>query len=124
MMRLLAAGIIYPISNSQWVSLVQVVPKKFGMIVMKNRHDEMVQPSSARHQKPKPKASQPGRDSAHAGIPVRLGTEKPKVIRGDRLEHQRTLVDLNLSILASRGESSPSSMAIVVEDGIIESRPC
>ncbi|RDY11679.1 hypothetical protein CR513_03612, partial [Mucuna pruriens] len=54
----------------------------------------------------------------------KLGTEKQKIIRGDRLEHQRTLVDLNLSILASRGESSPSSMAIVVEDGIIESRPC
>ncbi|RDX72986.1 gag-pol, partial [Mucuna pruriens] len=53
-----------------------------------------------------------------------LGTEKPKVTRGDRVEHQRTLVDLNLSVPASRGESSPSSMAIVVEDGIIESRPC
>ncbi|RDX89056.1 hypothetical protein CR513_29266, partial [Mucuna pruriens] len=39
------------------------------------------------------------------------------------MEHQRTLVDLNLSVLASRGESSPSSVAIVVEDGIIESRP-
>ncbi|RDX95946.1 hypothetical protein CR513_21455, partial [Mucuna pruriens] len=31
----------------------------------------------------------------------RLRTERPKVIRGDRLEHQRTLVDLNLSVLAS-----------------------
>ncbi|RDY11536.1 hypothetical protein CR513_03779, partial [Mucuna pruriens] len=40
--KLLAVGIIYPISNSQWVSLVQVVPKKSGMTVMKNQHDELV----------------------------------------------------------------------------------
>ncbi|RDX91934.1 hypothetical protein CR513_26001, partial [Mucuna pruriens] len=39
--KLLAARIIYPISDSQWVSPVQVVPKKFRMIVMKN-HDELV----------------------------------------------------------------------------------
>ncbi|RDY01778.1 Retrovirus-related Pol polyprotein, partial [Mucuna pruriens] len=38
----LAARIIYPISDSQWISLVQVVPKKFGMIVMKNQHNELV----------------------------------------------------------------------------------
>ncbi|RDX93077.1 Retrovirus-related Pol polyprotein, partial [Mucuna pruriens] len=30
--KLLAVGIIYPISDSQWVSLVQVVPKKSGII--------------------------------------------------------------------------------------------
>ncbi|RDY02056.1 Retrovirus-related Pol polyprotein, partial [Mucuna pruriens] len=40
--KLLAAGIIYPISNSQWVSPVQVVPKKSGMMVIKIRQDEMV----------------------------------------------------------------------------------
>ncbi|RDY09936.1 Retrovirus-related Pol polyprotein from transposon 17.6, partial [Mucuna pruriens] len=40
--KLLAVEIIYPISDSQWVSPVQVAPKKFGMPVMKNRHDEMV----------------------------------------------------------------------------------
>ncbi|RDX62696.1 putative mitochondrial protein, partial [Mucuna pruriens] len=40
--RLLATEIIYPILDSQWVSPVQVVPKKSKMIVMKNRHDEMV----------------------------------------------------------------------------------
>ncbi|RDX94940.1 hypothetical protein CR513_22616, partial [Mucuna pruriens] len=34
--KLLNVGIIYPILNSQWVSLVQVVPKKFGMTIMKN----------------------------------------------------------------------------------------
>ncbi|RDX73343.1 Retrovirus-related Pol polyprotein from transposon 17.6, partial [Mucuna pruriens] len=34
-MKLLAVGIIYPISDSQWVSPVQVVPKKSRMTVMK-----------------------------------------------------------------------------------------
>ncbi|RDX74358.1 hypothetical protein CR513_45911, partial [Mucuna pruriens] len=40
--KLLVIRIIYPISGSQWVSLVQVVPKKSGMIIMKNQHDELV----------------------------------------------------------------------------------
>ncbi|RDY05498.1 Retrovirus-related Pol polyprotein, partial [Mucuna pruriens] len=40
--QLLAAGIIYPILDSQWVSPVQVVPKKSGMTVMKNQQDELV----------------------------------------------------------------------------------
>ncbi|RDX97562.1 hypothetical protein CR513_19649, partial [Mucuna pruriens] len=39
--KLLATGIIYPISNNQWVSLVQLVPKKSEMTVMKNQHDEL-----------------------------------------------------------------------------------
>ncbi|RDY06471.1 hypothetical protein CR513_09537, partial [Mucuna pruriens] len=40
--KLLVVGIIYPISDNQWVSLVQVVPKKSGMMVIKNQQDEMV----------------------------------------------------------------------------------
>ncbi|RDY01280.1 hypothetical protein CR513_15411, partial [Mucuna pruriens] len=40
--KLLAAGIIYPISDSQWVSPVKVVPKKSGMTVIKNQQDELV----------------------------------------------------------------------------------
>ena len=35
-MKLLEAGIIYPISDSNWVSLVHVVPKKGGVTVVKN----------------------------------------------------------------------------------------
>ncbi|XP_021730800.1 uncharacterized protein LOC110697730 [Chenopodium quinoa] len=35
-LKLLAARIIYPISDSKWVSPVQVVPKKGGMTVVKN----------------------------------------------------------------------------------------
>ncbi|RDX77376.1 Retrovirus-related Pol polyprotein, partial [Mucuna pruriens] len=39
--KLLATRIIYPISDSQWVNPVQVVSKKFGMTVMKNKQDEL-----------------------------------------------------------------------------------
>ncbi|RDX90033.1 Retrovirus-related Pol polyprotein from transposon 17.6, partial [Mucuna pruriens] len=38
--RILATGIIYSISDNQWVSSMQVVPKKFEMIMLKYRHDE------------------------------------------------------------------------------------
>ncbi|RDY03924.1 hypothetical protein CR513_12427, partial [Mucuna pruriens] len=58
----------------------------------------------------------------HGG--ARLGTEKPKVTGGNRLDYQCTLVDLVLSVPTSRGGSSPSTMVIVVEDGVTESRPC
>ena len=40
--QILQAGIIYPISDSQWVSLVQVVPKKIGLTVIKNERDELI----------------------------------------------------------------------------------
>ena len=36
------AGIIYPISDSKWVSPTQVVPKTSGVIVVKNEHGELV----------------------------------------------------------------------------------
>ena len=39
---LLDAGIIYPISDSQWVSPVQVVPKKSGITVVKNNEGELI----------------------------------------------------------------------------------
>ena len=35
-LKLLHVGIIYPILHSEWVSPVQVVPKKGGMTVVKN----------------------------------------------------------------------------------------
>ncbi|XP_057733975.1 uncharacterized protein LOC130949203 [Arachis stenosperma] len=40
--RLLEADIIYPISDSEWVSLVQVVPKKSGVTTVKNDHGELI----------------------------------------------------------------------------------
>jgi len=41
-MKLLDTGIIYPISDSQWISLVQVVPKKSRVIVVANEKNELV----------------------------------------------------------------------------------
>jgi hypothetical protein len=41
-LKLLHAGIIYPVSHSEWVSPVQVVPKKGGMTVVKNERNELI----------------------------------------------------------------------------------
>ena len=41
MLKLLEAGLIYPILDRSWVSPVQVVPKKGGMTVIKNDRDEL-----------------------------------------------------------------------------------
>ena len=41
-MKLLEAGMIYPISDSSWVSPVQVVPKKGGMTVIYNEKNELI----------------------------------------------------------------------------------
>ena len=41
-LKLLDVGIIYPISDSTWVSPVQVVPKKSGITVVKNDNNELV----------------------------------------------------------------------------------
>jgi hypothetical protein len=40
--KLLDAGIIYPISDSKWVSPTQVVPKKSGITIVKNENDELI----------------------------------------------------------------------------------
>jgi hypothetical protein len=40
--KLLEARMIYPISDSEWVSPVQVVPKKGGMTVIKNDKNELI----------------------------------------------------------------------------------
>ena len=36
-LKLLDVGIIYPIADSKWVSLTQVVPKNSGITVLKMR---------------------------------------------------------------------------------------
>jgi hypothetical protein len=41
-LKLLMAGVIYLVSNTEWVSLVQVVPKKAGMTVMRNEKNELI----------------------------------------------------------------------------------
>ena len=40
--KLLDAGVIYVISDSNWVSHVHVVPKKGGITVVKNDKDELI----------------------------------------------------------------------------------
>nr|GFB24518.1 reverse transcriptase domain-containing protein [Tanacetum cinerariifolium] len=40
--KLLDAGLIYPLSDSPWVSPIHCVPKKGGMTVMKNDENELV----------------------------------------------------------------------------------
>ncbi|XP_042406760.1 uncharacterized protein LOC121996749 [Zingiber officinale] len=40
--RLLQAGIIYPISDSKWVSPIHVVPKKSGVTVVANEENKLV----------------------------------------------------------------------------------
>ena len=41
-LKLLHAGIIYPMPHSEWVSPVQVVPKKGGMTVIENNKNELI----------------------------------------------------------------------------------
>ncbi|KAM2536095.1 hypothetical protein TB1_021574 [Malus domestica] len=41
-MKLLDAGMIYPISDSKWISPIQVVPKRSGITVVKNDNNELV----------------------------------------------------------------------------------
>ena len=41
-LKLLEAGIIYPIADSEWVSPVHCVPKKGGITVVPNDKDELI----------------------------------------------------------------------------------
>jgi hypothetical protein len=41
-LKLLHDGIIYSVSHSEWVSPVQVVPKKGGMTIVKNERNELI----------------------------------------------------------------------------------
>jgi hypothetical protein len=41
-LKLLKDGVIYPVSNGEWVSPVQVVPKKGGMTIIHNEKNELI----------------------------------------------------------------------------------
>jgi hypothetical protein len=41
-LKLLHARIIYHVPHSEWVSLVQVVPKNEGMTVVENNKNELI----------------------------------------------------------------------------------
>lgn len=45
-LKLLDAGVIYPIVNSRWVAPVHVVPKKGGMTVVRNERGELISTST------------------------------------------------------------------------------
>ena len=40
--KLLDAGVIYPISDSAWVSPIHCVPKKGGITVVENENNELI----------------------------------------------------------------------------------
>lgn len=41
-LKLLEVGIIYPISDSKWVSTILVVPKRSGITMVKNENNELI----------------------------------------------------------------------------------
>ena len=41
-LKLLEVGIIYPIADSRWVSLIHCVPKKVGVTVVPNDKNELI----------------------------------------------------------------------------------
>jgi hypothetical protein len=41
-LKLLHDGIIYPMPHSEWVSHVQVMPKKGGMTIVKNKKNKLI----------------------------------------------------------------------------------
>ena len=41
-LKLLDVGVIYPIVDRKWVSPTQVVPKKSGVTVVANEHNELI----------------------------------------------------------------------------------
>jgi hypothetical protein len=41
-LKLLDVGVIYPITDSKWVAPIHVVPKKTGIMLVKNKNDELI----------------------------------------------------------------------------------
>jgi hypothetical protein len=41
-LKLLKVGVVYLVSDSEWVSPIQVVPKKGGMTVIRNEKNELI----------------------------------------------------------------------------------
>ncbi|KAL9379588.1 hypothetical protein Peur_028070 [Populus x canadensis] len=41
-LKMLDAGVIYPITDSKWVAPIHVVPKKTGITLVKNKNDELI----------------------------------------------------------------------------------
>ncbi|XP_034213009.1 uncharacterized protein LOC117625579 [Prunus dulcis] len=75
-LKLLDVGIIYPISDSKWVSVVHVVPKRIGITVVKNEHKELVQT--------RPAASWRGIEVDKAKIDIISNMAAPASVKGVR----------------------------------------
>ena len=41
-LKLLDAGVIYPITDSKWVVPIHVVPKKTGIMLLKNKNNKLI----------------------------------------------------------------------------------
>ena len=41
-LKLLDAGVIYPITNSKWIMSIHVVPKKTGIMLVQNKNDKLI----------------------------------------------------------------------------------
>jgi hypothetical protein len=41
-LKLLKVGVIYPVSDSEWASPIQVVPKKGAMTVIHSKKNELI----------------------------------------------------------------------------------
>jgi hypothetical protein len=41
-LKLLKTGVIYPVSDIEWVNPVQVVLKKGGMMIIRNKKNELI----------------------------------------------------------------------------------
>ncbi|KAK1662306.1 hypothetical protein QYE76_050465 [Lolium multiflorum] len=68
-LRLLEAGIIYPIADSRWVSPVHCVPKKGGMTVVPNDNDELIPQRVV--------VDRNGVEKTHEGVPPQAGVAWP-----------------------------------------------
>ncbi|KAI5338423.1 hypothetical protein L3X38_017694 [Prunus dulcis] len=75
-LKLLDVGIIYPISDSKWVSAVHVVPKRIGITVVKNEHKELV--------RTRPAASWRGIEVDKAKIDIISNMAAPASVKGVR----------------------------------------
>ncbi|GJV33944.1 reverse transcriptase domain-containing protein [Tanacetum coccineum] len=99
--KLLDAGMIYPISDSPWVSPVHCVPKKCGITVVANEDNELIPtrlvtgitPSRARHTKTKRilRFSCPYGTFAYRRMPFGLCNAPGVVVHNKRRNSLRTL---------------------------------
>ncbi|KAK1611240.1 hypothetical protein QYE76_034913 [Lolium multiflorum] len=104
-LKLLEAGIIYPIADSRWVSPVHCVPKKGGMTVVPNDNDELIpqrivvdnggsqKGKKGSHCGPRPRPARPMAWPRHpwCGGPTAPFASFLRVLRPENLSHREDL---------------------------------